>query len=94
MTSKMETYVPFNYDSSTGNQISQLFAKSKAYLSSRFRVFNVTTEQWAILNRLWREDGISQSLLAERCDKDLPTVTRIVKILKDKEFGSGFEGPR
>ena len=74
----------FDYDDSTGFLIGQLFIKSRLYLNSRFRTYNVTVEQWAILTRLWQEDGISQSVLAEKCNKDLPTVTRIVKILKNK----------
>lgn len=74
----------FNYNESTGYILSRLYLKSKAYLHSRFKKYDVTPEQWAVLNRLWREDGISQTVLAERSGKDLPTITRILKILKNK----------
>jgi len=35
---------------------------------------------------LWKEDGIAQSVLAERCNKDLPTVHRILKKLLQKKL--------
>lgn len=44
--------------------------------------FKVTVEQWAILIVLWEEDGISQTLLAERALKDKPTTTRMLTILE------------
>lgn len=46
--------------------------------------YDVTPEQWAVLNRLWEEDGLSQVELAERTFKDKPGTTRILGLLEKK----------
>ena len=43
---------------------------------------DVTPEQWALLNRLYLHDGLTQSELADQTLKDRPTVTRIVDALQ------------
>lgn len=44
----------------------------------------MTTEQWAVLNRLADEDGITQKLLAVRAEKDQTNITRILDQLERK----------
>jgi DNA-binding MarR family transcriptional regulator len=39
---------------------------------------DITPEQWAVLCLLWKEEGLSQSDIADRTIKDRPTVTRII----------------
>ena len=46
----------------------------------------VTVDQWIILDRLNRNDGLSQSEIAETTFKDAPTVTRIIDLLCKKEL--------
>lgn len=51
------------------NAISRMFIKNG---------FEVTVEQWTILNILWEKDGRCQYELAEISEKDRPGITRIV----------------
>jgi DNA-binding MarR family transcriptional regulator len=46
--------------------------------------FGVTVDQWMVLKTLGQGEHLSQKELAERCDKDQPTLTRIVDILVHK----------
>lgn len=42
----------------------------------------VTPEQWALLNRLWGQEGLSQVQLADLTFKDKPNVTRMIQVLE------------
>ena len=46
----------------------------------------ITVDQWIILDRLHRNDGVSQSEIADMTLKDAPTVTRIIDLLCKKEL--------
>jgi len=46
----------------------------------------ITVDQWIILDRLHRKDGISQNEVAEMTLKDAPTVTRIIDLLCKKKL--------
>lgn len=58
----------------------------RVYQASRnemYRVFrqhgeDITPEQWAVLIRLWEQDGRAQSELSEATFRDAPTMSRIV----------------
>ncbi|GAA4721904.1 MarR family winged helix-turn-helix transcriptional regulator [Brevibacillus fulvus] len=63
--------------STTGRKISQ-------YLTVRFQPFDVTSEQFTVLNRLAEQDGISQKELSVRAEKDPTNVTRILDQLERK----------
>lgn len=43
---------------------------------------NITSEQWGVLKCLWQEEGISQSEIAEKVDKDKASITRILDIMQ------------
>ncbi|MEF3697829.1 MarR family winged helix-turn-helix transcriptional regulator [Desulfolutivibrio sp.] len=45
---------------------------------------DVTPEQWGVLLCLWREEGLTQSGLADRTVKDRTTITRILDLLEKK----------
>jgi len=45
---------------------------------------DVTPEQWGVLLCLWREEGLTQSELADRTVKDRTTITRILDLLEKK----------
>ena len=45
-------------------------------------VFNITPEQWGVLNWLWEEEGIHQNVLARKTEKDKHTITRMLKLLE------------
>jgi DNA-binding MarR family transcriptional regulator len=51
-----------------------------------FKDYNVTPEQWAVLNGLWVQDGITPKDIAELTSKDQPTTVRILSKLEKKGF--------
>ncbi|TYP75492.1 MarR family winged helix-turn-helix transcriptional regulator [Paenibacillus methanolicus] len=53
-------------------------------LALRYQPFDITTEQWSVLNRLYEQDGISQKELARRSEKDQTNITRILDQLERK----------
>ena len=48
--------------------------------------FDITTEQWVLLEKLYWENGQSQTNLADGSYKNAPTVSRIIDLLVKKEF--------
>jgi DNA-binding MarR family transcriptional regulator len=42
----------------------------------------LTPEQWMVLVRLWQNEGVTQSALAERTFRDLPTMSRILSLME------------
>ena len=46
--------------------------------------YDITPPQWAVLNGLWEQDGLSQVEIAATTFKDRPVITRIVDILERK----------
>ncbi len=48
--------------------------------------FNVTSEQWGVLSKLWESDGIHQAELAEKVNKDKHNITRILNLLEKNGF--------
>lgn len=76
----------FNLDDSYGYLINLAAQRLKYELHQTFQAkgYDVTPEQWAVLNRLWEQDGLSQVDLAERTFKDKPGTTRILNLLERK----------
>lgn len=46
--------------------------------------FDLTVDQWVLLDHVFRNPGISQNTLSELTTKDAPTVTRIIDLLNKK----------
>lgn len=46
----------------------------------------VTFEQWTVLMRLWKRDGLSQQELANCCDRDKTTMTRLLDNLEKQHI--------
>ena len=44
--------------------------------------YDITTEQWRVLHRIWEEDGLSQHEIAKRLFKQGPNITRILDDLE------------
>ena len=76
----------FRLNDSYGYLINLAAQRLKHELHQAFqaRGYDITPEQWAVLNRLWEEDGLSQVELAERTFKDKPGTTRILTLLEKK----------
>lgn len=48
--------------------------------------YDVTADQFAVLIRLWNEDGLSQRDLCEQCLKSKSNLTRILDSMEKKEL--------
>ena len=75
-------------DNSPGYIIHRLDMQMSLALQHAFQAkgFNITPEQWGVLNRLWENEGIHQSALAERASKDRHNITRILNLLEKNGF--------
>ncbi|HJV46489.1 MAG TPA: MarR family transcriptional regulator [Bacillota bacterium] len=69
---------------SIGYLINQTGRRMSQYLSFYFGPYDITPEQWGLLNQLAEKDGISQKTLACRVEKDQTNVTRILDQLERK----------
>ncbi len=80
----MHVFKAYPLENSPGYLINQLAAKMNAVLQRAFRSagYKITAQQWAVLNRLWEENGIHQSLLAERTTKNRHNVSRMLTLLE------------
>jgi DNA-binding MarR family transcriptional regulator len=80
----MHAFKAYPLENSPGYLINQLSAKMNAVLQRAFRSagYNITAQQWAVLNRLWEENGIHQSLLAERTTKNRHNVSNMLTLLE------------
>lgn len=76
----------FNIDNSFGYWINVVALKLKNELNRCFSNYEITAEQWAVLNRLWDKDGVTQKELAEKTAKDQPNTGRILEKLEKKGF--------
>ncbi|GAB3339812.1 hypothetical protein GCM10027299_52710 [Larkinella ripae] len=46
--------------------------------------FDLTVDQWVLIDHLFRNPGISQNILSDLTTKDAPTVTRMIDLLCKK----------
>jgi MarR family transcriptional regulator, organic hydroperoxide resistance regulator len=78
----------FPLDNSHGYIIHRLDMQMSLGLQHAFKAkgFNITPEQWGVLNRLWENEGIHQSALAEKTSKDRHNITRILNLLEKNGF--------
>ena len=76
----------FELEKSVGFLINRtaVFLKRELQEAFRSRGITVTAEQFAVINRLWEQEGQSQVQLAERTFKDKPNVSRMIEVLEKK----------
>ncbi len=76
----------FSIDDSVGYAIYRTGKALKFELRRSFRMagIDVTSEQWALLCRLWEKEGRSQKELAECSFKDTANITRMIDVLEGK----------
>ena len=75
-TKNFGTYIDRNYKVIRGSFL-QVFKDAGV---------DITTEQWVLIDCLYKQNGISQNELATESFKDAPTVSRIVDLLCKKEL--------
>lgn len=70
-------------DNAIGFWIHRVYQASRNDMYREFRAHgeDVTPEQWAVLIRLWEQDGRSQAELSEATFRDAPTMSRIIDVL-------------
>ncbi|ALS24639.1 MULTISPECIES: MarR family winged helix-turn-helix transcriptional regulator [Paenibacillus] len=73
-----------NIDHSLGFIINHAGRRLSQLLSLHYQPYDITTEQWTVLNRLSERDGITQKDLAHRAEKDQTNITRILDQLERK----------
>ena len=61
-------------------------SKLKNTFYQNLSIFNLTPEQFGLINTLYNHPGISQKELAEKSYKDQPTITRMLDILEKKHL--------
>ncbi|AFC32480.1 MarR family transcriptional regulator [Paenibacillus mucilaginosus 3016] len=71
-------------DDSIGFMISTIGRKLNQSLTLRFQTYDITSEQWSVLNTLTLGDGVNQRELSQRTEKDPTNVTRILDQLERK----------
>lgn len=83
----------FIMDESLGFIINRASVAIKKEFVKRLRPYDLTPEQWSILNRLGEQDGLTQTILAERTYKDQPNTARILDKLEKKELLRRADNP-
>lgn len=76
----------FNLDDSLGFILNKLNTKLKNELLQRLKEYDVTPEQWSVLNRLWIQEGITPRELSDIIFKDKPNTNRILEKLQIKKL--------
>lgn len=76
----------FPLDNSMGYIVNSIAREMNACLYRSFREegFEITPQQWAVLNRLWEMEGVHQSKLAKKTTKNRHNMTMILKQLENK----------
>ena len=76
----------FDLDNTIGYALNRCAILLRLNLAQRFgeNGYDVTPEEWVILNRLWQKEGRSQNELAETTIKDKTTVTRLLNRMEQK----------
>lgn len=60
------------------------YRKIAALLQHRLKSYEITPEQWSVLNQIDLANGLIQKEIADRTGKDKPTTTRIIDLLESK----------
>jgi len=76
----------FKLDDSLGFILNKTNTKLKNELFRRFKEYDITPEQWAVLNCLWEQEGVTPKELADSIVKDKPNTNRILEKLQMKEL--------
>ncbi|GJM82714.1 transcriptional regulator [Paenibacillus sp. HMSSN-139] len=62
------------------------YRKIAALLQHRLKSYEITPEQWSVLNQIDLANGLIQKEIADRTGKDKPTTTRIIDLLESKSL--------
>ena len=82
----LEAGAIYREDESLGFILYTADIKMKQHFQGKIKLFKITPEQWAILSRLFEEDGISQKELSEKTLKDQAALTRTLDRMEKREL--------
>jgi DNA-binding MarR family transcriptional regulator len=83
----MEEIIMFvSLDESIGLLSNQTNRKMVRYVNLKLKNYDITLEQWVVLLVLSKEDIMNQKQLAQKVEKDQPTLARILDILERKNL--------
>jgi DNA-binding MarR family transcriptional regulator len=73
-------------DNAIGFWIHRVYQATRNEMFRQFRDVgeDVTPEQWAVLIRLWEQDGRTQSQLSDATFRDRPTMSRILDGMQER----------
>lgn len=71
-------------DVSIGALIGTIYRRISHQLMQRLKPFDISTEQWSVLFRIYQAEGLNQKEIAKRAVKDQPTTARIIDLLDKK----------
>lgn len=74
------------YEEALGRIINQTSLVLARNFQKHLEPFDITLEQWGILNTLWSKDGITLKDLSEKVNKDHTNISRIIDKLEKKEL--------
>ncbi len=83
----------FNMDESLGYIINRTLIKIKKEFIKRLKPYDLTPEQWTLLNCLGEQDGLTQTDLAEKTYKDQPNTARMLDKLEKKNLLRRADNP-
>jgi DNA-binding MarR family transcriptional regulator len=74
----------FKFEYSIGFFVNRAAIRLKNELWQGFKAggFDITPEQWAVLNCLWEKDGQTQTEIADRIIKDKTNLTRMLDVME------------
>ncbi len=80
--------IKYKEDKSYGFLIERTIKRIRQAFQKKLNEHNagLTVDQWVILDKLQKNDGLSQNEIADSTFKDAPTVTRIIDLLCKKGF--------
>jgi DNA-binding MarR family transcriptional regulator len=74
----------------TDNSLPTLIGKASRLMSNQISKnlaeYQVTAEQWAILDSLWEEDGQTQQQLANQTNKNKASITHLIDNLEKRKL--------
>lgn len=76
----------YTLDDSLGFMIYLADLKMRNLLQRKIKEYDITAEQWALLNRLCAQDGFNQRELAQKSFKDQASLTRILDRMEKKGY--------
>jgi MarR family transcriptional regulator, organic hydroperoxide resistance regulator len=87
MRLKMEKFVE-DFENAFGHLLGKTLRAFGNRLQKEFlnAGFEISIEQWIILVSLWRNDGLSQQILAYRTWKDKTTITRLIDAMEKNDY--------